>query len=72
MLSLIILKVIPHTYIAEYCNISNMSVQRIVDRVYDNETLYKHYLSEVLCIDEFTALKKKWHLIFVMEKMVKH
>ena len=52
-------KVIPHTYIAEYCNISNMSVQRVVDRVYDNETLYKHYLSEVLCIDEFTALKKE-------------
>ena len=25
----------------------------------DNETLYKHYLSEVLCIDEFTALKKE-------------
>ena len=36
-----------------------MSVQRVVDRVYDNETLYKHYLSEVLCIDEFTALKKE-------------
>lgn len=48
-------KIISHTYIAEYCNISNMSVQRIVNKVYDNETLYKHNLSEVLCIDEFTA-----------------
>ena len=36
-----------------------MSVQRIVNKVYDNETLYKHNLSEVLCIDEFTALKKE-------------
>ena len=52
-------KVTPHTHIAEYCNISNMSVQRVVNRVYDNETLYKHYLPEVLCIDEFTALKKE-------------
>ena len=48
-------KVIPHTYIAEYCNIINMSVQRILDRVYNNETRYKLNLSEVLCIDEFTA-----------------
>ena len=52
-------KIISHTYIAEYCNISNMSVQRIVNKVYDNETLYKHNLLEVLCIDEFTSLKKE-------------
>ena len=52
-------KVIPHAYIAEYYNVSNMSVQRVVDSVYDNKKLYKHYLSEVLCIDKFTALKRK-------------
>ena len=50
---------IPHAYIAEYYNVSNMSVQRVVDSVYDNKKLYKHYLSEVLCIDKFTALKRK-------------
>lgn len=51
-------KIIPNTYIADYLNISNMSVQRMIDRVYDDEKLYKHYLPECLCIDEFTAMKK--------------
>ena len=52
-------KVIPYTNIAMYCNISNMSVQRIKNRIYDNKKLYKHDLPEILCIDEFTAIKKQ-------------
>lgn len=51
--------IIPHTYISTEHNVSNMTVQRVLDRVYDNEKLYKHYLPEVLCIDEFTALKRE-------------
>ena len=35
-----------------------MTVQRIIDKIYDNKKLYKHYLPEAICIDEFTALKR--------------
>lgn len=52
-------KAISHTNIASFTNISNVSVQRIIDSIYDNEKLYKHYLPKVLCIDEFTALKRQ-------------
>lgn len=51
-------KILPHTYIAKEHNISNVSVQRIINKVYDNKTLYKRNLPEVICIDEFTAMKK--------------
>lgn len=51
--------IISHTYIAINHNISNMTVQRVIDRVYDNEKLYKQYLPENICIDEFTALKRE-------------
>ena len=51
-------EILPHTYIARAHNISNMSVQRIVNKVYDNKTLYKKDLPEAICIDEFTAMKR--------------
>ena len=51
-------EILPHTYIASAHNVSNMTVQRVIDRVYDTEKLYKHYLPENICIDEFTAINK--------------
>ena len=50
--------ILSHTYIAKNHNISNMTVQRVLNKVYDNETLYKKYLPEAICIDEFTATKR--------------
>ncbi len=49
--------ILPHTYIAKNHNVSNMTVQRTLNKVYDNKTLYKKYLPEAICIDEFTAMK---------------
>lgn len=51
-------KVMSNLDIAVIHNISNMSVQRINDKVYSEEKLYKHYLPENLCFDEFTYKKK--------------
>lgn len=48
-----------HTFIAKEHNVSNMTIQRVIDSIYDNEKLYKDYLPEVICIDEFTAIKKE-------------
>ena len=50
--------ILSNLYIAKHHNISNMTVQRIIDKIYDNKKLYKHYLPEAICIDEFTALKR--------------
>ena len=50
--------ILSNSLIAKYHNISNMTVQRIINKVYDNKKLYKHYLPEAICIDEFTALKR--------------
>ena len=36
-----------------------MTVQRVLNSLYDKQTLYKHYLPENICIDEFTALKRE-------------
>ncbi len=51
--------IIPHTYIAKNHNVSNMTIQRIINRIYDNEKIYKNSLPENICIDEFTALKRE-------------
>ena len=50
--------ILPHTFIAKNHNVSNVTVQRELNKVYDNETLYKKYLPEAICIDEFTAMKR--------------
>ena len=48
---------ITHKFIASMHNVSNKTVQRQINKVYDNEKLYKHSLSENLCFDEFTYKK---------------
>ena len=50
--------VLPNTLISKYHNVSNMTVQRIIDKAYSSKKLYKNYLPKVICIDEFTAFKK--------------
>ena len=50
--------ILSNMLIAKHHNISNMTVQRIIDRIYNNKKLYKNYLPKAICIDEFTALKK--------------
>ena len=50
-------KIITHKDIAWFHNVSNMTVQRVNNKVYDGEKLYKHYLPECMCFDEFTYKK---------------
>ena len=51
-------KMITHKDIAWIHNVSNMTIQRVNNKVYDGEKLYKHYLPECLCFDEFTYKKR--------------
>ena len=51
-------KMITHKDIAWIHNVSNMTIQRINNKVYDGEKLYKHYLPECMCFDEFTYKKR--------------
>jgi len=39
--------------ISKIHNVSDMSVQRINNKVYDNDKLYKHHLPTNMCFDEF-------------------
>ena len=57
--------------IAKLYNISDNTVQTVFDKVYDNDKLYKNFLPEAICIDEFTYKKKHLLLIYVMQKLVK-
>ena len=43
--------ILSNSLIAKYHNISNMTVQRIINRIYDTKKLYKHNLPEAICID---------------------
>ena len=45
---------ISHKLIASIHNVSNMTVQRYNNKVFDNEKLYKYDIPENICIDEFT------------------
>ena len=38
-------------------NVSPNTVERIMDSYYETQKLYKHYLPEVLCFDEFKSIK---------------
>lgn len=38
-------------------NVSPNTVERIMDSYYETQKLYKHYLPEVLCFDEFKSVK---------------
>ena len=51
-------KIITHKDIAWIHNVSNMTVQRVNNKVYDGKKLYKHYLPECMCFDEFTYKKR--------------
>ena len=51
-------KTITHKDIAWIHNVSNMTVQRVNNKVYDGKKLYKHYLPECMCFDEFTYKKR--------------
>ena len=51
-------KIITHKDIAWIHNVSNMTIQRVNNKVYDGKKLYKHYLPECLCFDEFTYKKR--------------
>ena len=51
-------KTITHKDIAWIHNVSNMTVGRINNKVYDGKKLYKHYLPECMCFDEFTYKKR--------------
>lgn len=51
-------EIMPKTLIAKFLNISDNKVQSIFDTVFNGNKLYKHYLPEAICIDEFTYKKK--------------
>lgn len=51
-------KIMTHKDIAWHHNVSNMTVQRVNNQVYNGEKLYKHYLPKYMCFDEFTYKKK--------------
>lgn len=45
---------ISHKLIASIHNVSNMTVQRYNNKIFDDKKLYKHDIPENICIDEFT------------------
>lgn len=47
-------EVISHKLIAIIHNVSNITVQRCNNKVFDNEKLYKQEIPKNICIDEFT------------------
>ena len=51
-------EILSHVFMAKLHNVSNMTIQRVLNRIYDNKKLYKYYLPENICIDEFTAMKR--------------
>ena len=51
-------EIMSKSLIAKLYNISDNTVQTIFDKVYDNDKLYKNFLPEAICIDEFTYKKK--------------
>jgi len=51
-------EIVTHLFIAKIHNVSNKTVQRHINKIYDNDKLYKHSLPENICIDEFTYKKK--------------
>jgi transposase len=46
------------TLIAKLHNVSDNTVQRIFDKQFYDDTVYKNYLPKAICIDEFTYKKK--------------
>lgn len=51
-------EIMSKTMIARLYNVSDNTVQTIFDTALYNDTIYKSYLPEAICIDEFTYKKK--------------
>lgn len=51
-------EVMSKTLIAKLYNISDNTVQKIFNTQFNHDTLYKNYIPEAICIDEFTYKKK--------------
>ena len=49
---------ITYKFIAKLHNVSDKTVQRQVNKIYDKDKLYKNYIPINICIDEFTWKKK--------------
>ena len=49
---------ITYKFIAKLHNVSDKTVQRQVNKIYDKDKLYKNYIPINICIDEFTYKKK--------------
>ncbi len=64
-------EIMPKSMISRLYNVSNNTVQRIFDKQFNYNTVYKDYIPEAICIDEFTYKKKHLLLIYVMPKMEK-
>lgn len=50
-------EIMSHKLISKIHNVSNMTVLRINNKVFDKEKIYKHYLPQNICMDEFTYKK---------------
>ena len=44
--------------IAKLYNICDNTVQKVFDTQFNHDTIYKNYIPEAICIDEFTYKKK--------------
>ena len=53
-------EIMSKSLIGRLYNVSDNTVQKIFNKVYDSEKLYKHFLPEAICIDEFTYKKKTY------------
>jgi len=51
-------EIMSKSLIARFYNISDNTVQKIFDTQFNHDTLYKNYIPEAICIDEFTYKKK--------------
>jgi transposase len=64
---------ISETDIAKLCNVSHSTVGRVIDSYHQPQKVYKHFLPEVLGMDEFKSTKKAaGAMSFIFTDLVKH
>lgn len=51
-------EVMPKSLISRLYNVSDNTVQKVFDKQFNHDTVYKDYIPEAICIDEFTYKKK--------------
>lgn len=51
-------EVMSKSMISRLYNVSDNTVQKIFDKLFNHDTVYKDYIPEAICIDEFTYKKK--------------